>query len=339
MDDASQSPRTPLDAEVLDRYLAGEASAAETAMVERWLAEDSAHHAVVRGLASQASEQWNTAAAWSAIAPRLRDAHVTSLPVRRMQEWWKVAAAVVILAGGAAAVQLARTANARDDTAILHASAPRGERFALTLPDSTRVTLSAGSTLSYPVRFTSDTRSVTLEGEAYFAVEHDVAHPFVVHSNGATTRVLGTEFDVRAFAGDRVDVVVVNGRVQLTAEGSDADTPVLTAGQRGRLNLATASVVVDSATPAGAYVAWKDGHLRLDARPLGSVLPDLARWFDASFVVSDSSLAARRLTADFRVGNGASLDAVLDALTLALDATYERHGHTIVFRPRRVARD
>ena len=62
----------------------------------------------------------------------------------------------------------------------------------ITLPDQTKVTLNRYSSLTYPDRFTEDRREVQLQGEAYFEVEKDARHPFVVKADPVEVEVLGT---------------------------------------------------------------------------------------------------------------------------------------------------
>lgn len=45
---------------------------------------------------------------------------------------------------------------------------PKGSQYRLSLPDSTHVFLNSESSLTYPVAFLGDKRSVALKGEAYF---------------------------------------------------------------------------------------------------------------------------------------------------------------------------
>ncbi|MBT1712606.1 FecR domain-containing protein, partial [Fulvivirgaceae bacterium PWU5] len=60
-------------------------------------------------------------------------------------------------------------------------------------------------------------REVVLEGEAYFDIAHDAAHPFVIHTQGVTVQVLGTAFNVEAFTGQpAVVVTVTRGRVRVS---------------------------------------------------------------------------------------------------------------------------
>ena len=58
-----------------------------------------------------------------------------------------------------------------------------GMMTSLTLPDGTLVFLNSESTLSYPSRFDSDTRNVTLQGEAYFEVAKNPEKKFIVSTS------------------------------------------------------------------------------------------------------------------------------------------------------------
>ena len=85
---------------------------------------------------------------------------------------------------------------------------PRGGEFFLTLSDGTGVWLNAESELEYPVKFTSGERHVKLKGEAYFKVEKDSLHPFIVNVyDKLKVEVLGTEFNVQAYSGDEGPIV------------------------------------------------------------------------------------------------------------------------------------
>ena len=75
-----------------------------------------------------------------------------------------------------------------------------GMMTSLTLPDGTLVFLNSESTLSYPSRFDSDTRNVTLQGEAYFEVAKNPEKKFIVStSHQSQIEVLGTHFNVEAY--------------------------------------------------------------------------------------------------------------------------------------------
>ena len=76
---------------------------------------------------------------------------------------------------------------------------PRGAEYELILADGTHVWLNADTRLRYPTCFNTDERRVYLEGEAYFQVTKDTAHPFRVESEAQVVEVLGTQFNVYAY--------------------------------------------------------------------------------------------------------------------------------------------
>lgn len=95
---------------------------------------------------------------------------------------------------------------------------PVGGEYRLVLADGSVVYMNSASRLKYPVRFTGGERLVELEGEAYFEVTKNEAHPFVVRTKRLDVTVLGTGFNVMAYRKDaRTEVTLVNGKVDVTS--------------------------------------------------------------------------------------------------------------------------
>ena len=95
-------------------------------------------------------------------------------------------------------------------------SIPRGETFKVVLSEGTEVFLNSDSRLAYPTVFKGKERVVSLEGEAYFKVAKDAAHPFIVKSGNLQIRVLGTEFNVRSYSPTDVRVTLITGKVAVS---------------------------------------------------------------------------------------------------------------------------
>lgn len=95
----------------------------------------------------------------------------------------------------------------------------------LVLPDGSKVILHPSSEISLPMDFGVLIRELRLTGEAFFDVKSDPDKPFVVYCNEVTTRVLGTRFNIRAYAGDEeITVAVRTGRVSVyTSKGNVSD--------------------------------------------------------------------------------------------------------------------
>jgi transmembrane sensor len=208
-----------------------------------------------------------------------------------------------------------------EDVASRDISTRAGQRATFELPDGTRVTLAPASVLRMPVRMARDSREVFLTGEAYFEVTHDEERPFFVHAGGTVTRVLGTEFAVRAYAhAGSVEVVVRSGRVSLREAVEAAEAVVLTPGQLG--TFADGRTVVRAGVDVAEYLAWTEGRMVLDDVTVAEALERLRRWY-AVEISADRALLDRRMTAVFR---NQSIESVLEALTLSLGVQYDRRG-------------
>ena len=87
----------------------------------------------------------------------------------------------------------------------------------LDLPDGSEVWLNHDSRKAYQDDFNSDTRTVTLTGEAFFEVKQDRQKPFIIETNNARIKVLGTSFNVRAYGEpNSTEVFVATGLVNFS---------------------------------------------------------------------------------------------------------------------------
>ncbi|MBL0740014.1 FecR family protein [Chryseolinea lacunae] len=154
---------------------------------------------------------------------------------RHVSFWshWYNRAAVIAAIVGFGWATWSWLAHPAADTAAPLASrgAMRQETNATKLPitiqleDKSYVVLQPQSKLEYPVHFEKGSREVYLEGEAFFQVHKDPERPFLVHANEIVTRVLGTSFTVRSFAGEKdVKVQVKTGKVSVLKEHGDTAT-------------------------------------------------------------------------------------------------------------------
>jgi transmembrane sensor len=361
-----------IDWTVLSRYLAGECSAADTAAVEQWIAAGPAHAALLDELrrlwavsatlaptydverALRVAHARRTAAAAAraeaAEAPPMRvlRARVARSaprlpPTSRAPRWhrWAAAALIVAAAGvGAGVWRLGGLPRALRGApvAMREVVTKRGQRADVYLSDGTHVVLGVASRLRYVPLAGARARTVYLDGEAYFDVRHDAAHPFIVHTAAGTAEDLGTTFLVRSYAGDSsVRVVVASGRVALRPAADSARPDpgahrvTLGAGDLGEATSAGA-ITVTHGVDAGAYLAWTRGQITFQRTPLAQVLRDLERWYDLRITLTEPSLAATPVTASFE---GQSADDVLGILAGLLDMRYRRDGAAVELSPKR----
>ena len=217
--------------------------------------------------------------------PRLR---LVRAPLRRVeQRVWRYSALAACLAL-LVAVGLSLRPGATSFTA------PAGQTLAVELPDGSDVVLNSGATLTHRAAFGEDSRTVTLEGEAYFDVATD-ATPFVIESFNGTVTVLGTEFNVRAHEADGAMLVAVReGTVRVAPRRAPAEALVLEAGQAARL--AAPDAAPEPIAETATALAWLDGGFKFEGAPLGTVLREVERRFDVRVRVRDEALLETNVT-------------------------------------------
>ena len=174
---------------------------------------------------------------------------------------------------------------------------PRGGEFQLMLEDGTKVWLNAETSLRYPQNFTGGTREVYLEGEAYFEVERDTLHPFVVHTGIQRLTVLGTGFAITAYRDDDyLQTTLVEGKVKVELPGRIYH---LNPNEQITYNRNNKQV---SLTPVDVqeFTAWKDGKYVFSRKRLEDMLNTLSRWYDFQVLYQDDSVKEKLFSGELR---------------------------------------
>lgn len=140
-------------------------------------------------------------------------------------------------------------------------STPKGGQYKLTLPDGTNVWLNAASSITFPTAFNGKYRQVKMTGEVYFDINQQANQPFMVNIDGkATVEVLGTEFNVNAYADEpAIRTTLLQGSVRMTHQDASA---VLKPGQQAIVSNTQLDVATNADTEM--VVAWKDGLFRFE---------------------------------------------------------------------------
>lgn len=189
---------------------------------------------------------------------------------------------------------------------------PYGTWSAVNLPDGSKVWLNAGSSLKYPARFGGKERIVALQGEAYFEVESDKEHPFVVKTEKLTVKATGTAFNVNAYALDSITAVtLVHGKVAVTL-GTNKSV-ALSPGEKIDYNRATSLYSVNK-TSTYKWCSWKDGVLIFRDDPLEYVFKRLGQTYNVEFILKDAALGKYSYKATFE---GESLNEILRLLEMS----------------------
>jgi len=150
-----------------------------------------------------------------------------------------------------------------------------GQQYQIRLPDGTRVWLNNGSSLKYPVSFSKTAqRKVELDGEAYFEVSKDPAHPFVVKTNTQEVMVLGTHFNLNAYANEPLTkTTLLEGRVKVSGYGTEA---TLNPGQQALNNGVLQLRNVDTEMA----IAWKNNQFMFESENIQNIMRMVERWYN-----------------------------------------------------------
>ncbi len=156
-------------------------------------------------------------------------------------------------------------------------STPNGKLSQVNLPDGTKVWLNAMSSLKYPVAFNSQQRIVELSGEAYFEVTKNKAKPFIVKAKNTEVQVLGTKFNVNAYANDDfTKTTLTEGLVSVT---NDKLSKLLKPGQQATTFGSKAKIDISSVDIEEA-MAWKNGYFMFNNLDIKTVMNMISRWYD-----------------------------------------------------------
>ncbi|MCM1051758.1 MAG: DUF4974 domain-containing protein [Paenibacillus sp.] len=166
----------------------------------------------------------------------------------------------------------------------------RGREFKIILEDSTVVWLNSESTLRYPESFASDSRRVSVTGEAYFEVRPDKSRPFYVESGGQSIRVYGTTFNVRGYPDeDAILTTLETGSVAISASGRENAELYLSPGHQSRFDKTDEEVTMKTVNPE-IVTGWRHGKFVFEETPLSTIMRDLSRWYDFEYEFADPSV-------------------------------------------------
>lgn len=194
-----------------------------------------------------------------------------------------------------------------------------GDVVTMSLSDGSVVRVAGATTLEFPPD--PEERRVMLEGRAFFAVAEGDA-PFVVRTPSGEVTVHGTRFEVRA-DGEGMRVVVVDGRVAVSAEGGavslgPGEVAYVDAGARPR---------AVSLQDVWELLDWEGGLLVFQGTPLVDVAAELSRHFGVAVTVADPVAGERRITAWF---GDEPLDEVMSAVCLVAGTPCSVQGDSVV---------
>jgi transmembrane sensor len=230
---------------------------------------------------------------------------------------------------------------------------PLGARSMIRMPDSTQIWLNAGTTITYNQDYGQQTRTLYLNGEAYFKVAKDSLHPFIVNTQGIVVRALGTRFNVKAYPEEKtISATLEEGKIDIRTLNMPGKNDRVLLKPKDKLiyhkethesekytESSEEKVKQQEHTPAKLkdinilsnvrtelYTSWKDPRWVIDGEPLSTLAPMLERRFNIKIIFDNEQLKKYKFTGTIE---NETVDQLLSALKLTAPLDFQINKDTI----------
>ena len=218
-----------------------------------------------------------------------------------------------------------------------------GQKAEATLPDSTKVWLNSGTTISYPAAYGIEERTAKLiEGEIFLEVAKDKEMPFVLKTSKGVIKVHGTSFNVRDYASDpSMAISLKEGSIEYIASDNKSKV-MMVPGQKIVLDKAaaptkaqeapvekTSEAMVLQKCDTETEAVWRFGELKIEREGFMDVMADMERWYGVEIEVSGDIPKDSYYWMTIKTE---SLREMLGLLTKITPLTYEINGKDVSIR-------
>lgn len=312
-----------INEELLLRYLQGECTLEESAIVEAWESQSDDNKKTLEQIyfilqASDCLKTMDSVSPQAALVNLKKEINARSRSVRfhRILRNTQRIAAILLIPVFILASYLVWQ-NYNKTPYYVDVKTNSGMVSSFDLPDGSKVWLNSGGKLKYPVEFSSNKREVHLEGQGYFSVKRNEEAPFIVHIDDFySVEVLGTEFNVSAYRDDHlIETTLVSGKVKLNIHLVDGRLiqKLLKPNEKATYNRETNRLCVSTVNTESDKV-WREGKIIFRRHPMEQVLKVLSRYYNVRFEVENPVIMQSEITAKF---TNEPLQQVLKYLELA----------------------
>jgi ferric-dicitrate binding protein FerR (iron transport regulator) len=296
----------------LASFLDGKASDVEKETVNNWLKESDSNRQMFELLQNKKFKVRNdeAEALREKIFDKVQTKLITNNTTRTIRIWQYAAAASIALFLSVSSLYIFRSSP--ETIALIETKCPEGSRSTVALADGTIVELNSASTLTYPARFTGKQRIVELTGEGFFHVASNKKNPFIVKAGDLNIRVLGTQFNIKAYKEDtKIFTTLLEGSVRIEFSGNSEKFYVLNPDQQAVFDKESNRLNVQNVN-AELFAVWKKGSFYFDSESLIEISRKLEREFNISITITTPELEKVLFSGVF--DKGESITQILDML-------------------------
>lgn len=308
---------------ILLNYYTDSLSADQKLEVEQWLQESEENRKLARDVqyiymatdTLNTIKEINSAEALEQVKKRFRKPNKTNYIV-----WFQKVAAILILP---LLISTIYFVTKKDPVEYIEIKTNPGMVAALSLPDGSKVWLNSGSYLKHPQKFTGDTRTVELDGEAYFSVQKDKSKRFIVNTPfDLKAEVLGTEFNIEAYKeSNLVTTSLISGSVKLFFRNKEnnEESFIMKPDDEVAYSVKTKRIKTNTSY-LPTQTAWKNGLVIFRNTSFEEALKILDKRFNTDFIVKNDLLYENSFTGTF---SGQHLTLILEHFRLSSGIQYK----------------
>lgn len=313
---------------IIARYIAGEATEQEIAMLNQWLNESEVKRKYFgdiqfvnqKAVTSHTINKVDVDKAWGKVHQQMKKKAVQPEPVAKtvtfqIPVWLRVAAVLVVVSGISLALYKYYTSTLLFPTEMV-AAASKDSVITKSLVDSSTVALNKNSRVTYAKNYGKKERRLKLEGEAFFDVKHIDDKPFIVEAEGTLIEDIGTSFNIKAVDTDTiVEVFVKSGEVIFFTKDNKGIS--LTAGEMGIYNKNTRTFTRIASPDVNATAYVNKVFLFQNVR-LADVVQQLNMVYNANVRFGNELLKDCTISVKFE---NEDIDLILTIISETLDLT------------------
>jgi ferric-dicitrate binding protein FerR (iron transport regulator) len=203
---------------------------------------------------------------------------------------------------------------------------PNGQKSNVILADGTKVWLNSGSTLTVSLDNTKQ-RNVQLSGEAFFDVTKNEEVPFLVKTHDYSVKVYGTQFDVRAYPGQKEsETILQEGSISILTDAKEEIK--MTPGQSFYVDQQNKYTITE--VDPEVHTSWKDNVLKIDNERLRDLLVRMEHWYGVKIQV-DSYDVVKDLKYTLTIKTE-SLREMLDLMNYVTPLSYKIEGENVILK-------
>ena len=314
-----------MEYEKIIKYLQGLADDIEKKQLFAWIEESSSNKdefiSIKKAWALTSRANENAQAVWNTkIKTRLESSRKRKLLATYLQ---RAAILIAMFSLGSLMSYFIVTKNQASEQIYadgFHVEVPLGQTSNVELPDGTIVMLNSGSSISYSSDFSVGKREVEITGEAYFDVQKDKEHPFIVKSPLLDIKVYGTSFNVEAYPEDNTfSTTLIEGSISVLNKNGD-ELSLLKPGENALMDDSQSNLKI-SQVDTEMFTSWREGIVTFRNEKLGDIAQKMERWFNVEIQIQNKVLKEESYY--ITILRNKPIDQVLEVLEITSNLHYE----------------